>query len=1023
MKFFTRIIITLLFSSFCFLNAQIKFKHLTLKDGLSQSSINTIIKDKFGFIWFGTQDGLNKYDGYTFTVFKNRTGDSTSISDNYITAAIADKNGDLWIGTANGLNKLKIEEEIFQRYKSPVDSLQLSDKYISSLLVDENFLWVGTWGTGLYKINLISGEVTLYKNIPGNPNSICGNDIRTIFPDSKKRMWLATWNGLSLYNKEKNNFENFLHNPDDPNSISHNQVTGICEDAFGNIWTGTYENGLNKLDIQKKKFTRYYHTQNKNSVGGNQIVTLLCSKKGIWIGTFDGGLSFYDYSSKRFTNYISDKNDPSSLTDNSIVSIYLDNERTLWVGTFSGGINVYDHQRNQFKHYKSLSGMEKTFGDGVVRSIFEDSDGILWIGLRNGGVSKFFKDSEQFQYLKDEIKVNIKSVYSIIEDSKKNIWIGTEGDGLIKYNKRKGTITYYKHNPTDPKSLSNNFVMKIFEDRSGNIWVGTTGGGLNKYDEKTDSFIRFRDELDLDRTIGRNVWEIYQDSSGDIWLGTWGAGLTKLDLKNFKHKRYLNQKDEPSSLSNNTVFCLTEDDQKNLLIGTWGGGLNIYKKETDNFSRITDADGLSNNVIYGILKDKTGNLWVSTNYGLSRINLSTKEIKNYSEADGLQSNEFNQGAYCLSKSGEMFFGGINGFNRFYPDSIKENTNIPPVLITQFKIFDKPVSFTKAVFALKEITLEYSENYFSVEFASLDYTNPSENRYEYKLEGFDKNWINSGKRRFASYTNLDPGEYLFRVKGSNNDCYWNEEGAVLKIIINPPFWLTWWFRLIALIVIASIVYSLYSYRVKRLLEIERIKNRLASDLHDDIATNLSSIAMFSQIIQDESKKSNVISPMMNQLMEKITAMSQDSVSSIRDIIWAIDPKQETIYDLLLRARDSFIMHCRAKNIDFNLDLPEKEQLPKQNLAPEERKNIWLLIKEAVTNSIKHSCATEIALHAVYKNHTINIIIIDNGKGFDTSAGYSGKGMNTMKKRAENLGGEVTVVSNPGQGTIINLQLKI
>ena len=227
----------------------------------------------------------------------------------------------------------------------------------------------------------------------------------------------------------------------------------------------------------------------------------------------------------------------------------------------------------------------------------------------------------------------------------------------------------------------------------------------------------------------------------------------------------------------------------------------------------------------------------------------------------------------------------------------------------------------------------------------------------------------------------------------------------------------------MIVIASIVYSLYSYRVKRLLEIERIKNRLASDLHDDIATNLSSIAMFSQIIQDESKKSNVISPMMNQLMEKITAMSQDSVSSIRDIIWAIDPKQETIYDLLLRARDSFIMHCRAKNIDFNLDLPEKEQLPKQNLAPEERKNIWLLIKEAVTNSIKHSCATEIALHAVYKNHTINIIIIDNGKGFDTSAGYSGKGMNTMKKRAENLGGEVTVVSNPGQGTIINLQLKI
>ncbi|RPI68946.1 MAG: hypothetical protein EHM47_13925, partial [Ignavibacteriales bacterium] len=318
---------------------------------------------------------------------------------------------------------------------------------------------------------------------------------------------------------------------------------------------------------------------------------------------------------------------------------------------------------------------------------------------------------------------------------------------------------------------------------------------------------------------------------------------------------------------------------------------------------------------------------------------------------------------------------------------------------------------------------HSENYFSLEFAALDFTNSSENKYGYKLEGFDKEWIYSGKRRFASYTNLDPGEYNFRVKGSNNDGVWNEEGSLLKIIINPPFWQTWWFRILTIFLIAELFYLLYRYRLNRLLEIERIKNRLASDLHDDIATNLSSIAMFSQIIHDENKKFCSGSHMTNELIEKITAMSQDSVTSIREIIWAIDPKQETIYDLLIRARDAYIMHCRAKNINFILDMPDRDHLPKQNLTPEERKNIWLLIKEAITNSIKHSCATEISIHTLYKNHNLNLIIMDNGKGFDTSYEYSGKGMNTMKKRAENLGGEVTIVSNKENGTIINLRFKI
>jgi ligand-binding sensor domain-containing protein len=1004
---------------------QIKFKHLTLKEGLSQSTVNVIIKDKSGFMWFGTQDGLNKYDGYSFTIYKHNSTDTTSISDNFITCMIIDHNGDSWVGTSNGLNILKRNEEIFYIYlPHGNDLVNLSDKYISALLEDnEGNIWIGTWGSGLYKIENSSGKIIKYVYSADSDFSISGNEVRSIFQDSKNRIWVGTWNGLCLYDKQKNEFLRYFHEPSNNNSLSGNQVTVICEDTSGSLWIGTYENGLNKFDPYKKSFLHFfYNPGNHKSISGNQIVSLAPYNNGLWIGTFDGGLNYYNPEKKSFTRFLFNKNDPTSINDNSILFVYQDKLGTLWAGTFSGGINVYDPKRNQFMHYKNIPGNENSLGEGIIRSIYEDTQDNIWIGMRNGGVAKFDRKLNHFENLFGDKLFDSKSIYSIVEDRNNNLWIGTDGNGIIKYNLRNQQTSFFKHDPNNPNSLSNNFIMTIYEDRSGNIWIGTTGGGLNKYNSRTNTFIRFTDQYDPQRKVGKNVWAIFEDKYGDIWLGTWSMGITKLDLKNYNHKRYMNDKSNSSSLSNNTVFCIMEDKRGNLFLGTWGGGLNMYQRASDDFIHYSDKEGLPNNVVYGILNDENDNLWLSTNYGLSKFNPYTKVCKNYTEEDGLQNNEFNQGAYCLSKSGEMFFGGINGFNRFYPDSIKENENIPAVLITSFKVFDNPIYPGKAAFSLDKIILSYFQNYFSLEFASLDYTNPAENKYAYKLEGFDNEWIYSGKRRFASYTNLDPGEYLFRVKGSNNNGIWNEKGSSLKILITPPFWRTWWFIAISTLLVIMLTYLIYKYRINKLLEIERLKNRLASDLHDDIASNLSSIAMFSQIVHDEGKKTNTVTPMMNQLIEKITSMSQDSVASIRDIIWAIDPKPETIFDLFIRVQDTFITHCRAKGINFTLNIPDKEHLPQQNLAPEERKNIWLLMKEAINNSIKHSCANEISIHAIYKSNNLNIIILDNGKGFDTSLEYKGKGMETIKKRAENLNGEVTMVSSAESGTIINLHLK-
>jgi signal transduction histidine kinase len=444
--------------------------------------------------------------------------------------------------------------------------------------------------------------------------------------------------------------------------------------------------------------------------------------------------------------------------------------------------------------------------------------------------------------------------------------------------------------------------------------------------------------------------------------------------------------------------------------------------------------------VKGILPDANGNLWLSTDKGLAKLVLSpagggvnssqgsnppTGIFRNFTVKDGLISNQFLSGAYYKSRDGRLFFGGEGGVIAFYPDSIKDNPHIPPVVITSFKVFDKPLPQKRALFALEEIKLSYRQNFFSFDFVALDYTVPAKNQYAHKLEGFDPDWIYSGARRYASYTNVDPGHYIFRVKGANSDGVWNEAGASIKIIITPPFWETWWFRALALVSIGLLVWGAYRYRVNRLLEMERLRTRLAADLHDEIAGNLSSIAMFGKIVQDEAAAAGEKKSAGSEMLTRMIALSQESVTAIREIIWAIDPQPETIHDLLLRVHDLAVNACHAQNMILKFDAPPHEQLPPRNLSPEQRKHLWLLLKEAVNNAIKHSGATELAIFASFKAGNLNVSIIDNGSGLDGTTGstkFSGKGLGTMKARAEQLNGSFGMLSDES-GTTVNVTIKL
>jgi ligand-binding sensor domain-containing protein len=1035
----------------------IKFRRLSMDQGLSQANVNDITQDHQGFLWFGTQDGLNRYDGYKFSVYRHNPSDPNSLSDNFIWRLLVDSHGTLWIGTQNGgLNRYDPQSDGFTVYRhNHADSSSLLNNNITAIYEDhQGALWVGTWGGGLSQMDLSGEGFIHYTYDPADSSSLIDSRVGTILEDSLGDLWVGTWNGLARMKKADRHQKVFLryyYKPKDPYSLPHENIWVLKEDPLfpGDILIGTYGGGLCRFQRNSGNFIQNYFQQiNPDIPTGNMITSIIQDHDGLlWIGDYISGLKVYDPIGNTISHYRNNLNDPASLSSDEVVCLYQDLAGAIWVGT-GAGISVYDQNQKKFLHYRYIPNSPQSLSHNKVRAVYEDSEGGLWVGTKGGGLSYHKAGSNRFvHYLhnpKDPYSISDERVTSIYERKNREIWIGTEKGGLNRLERKSGRFYHYLHDEKNSSSLSSNNIMVLYENSAGNLLAGTSGGGLNRYDDQSDSFVHYTSDSENPNTLSGNwVWALFEDSQKYLWIGTWGRGVNRLDPVNNQIVRYLHDPADSLSINNNTVWCITEDPLGNLWMGTWGGGLDLFSRKENRFYHITEQDGLPNNTVYGILADSLGNLWISTNKGIARISWRSINgesgfegnttdlkkkiiIKNYDISDGLQSNEFNQGAFYKGKSGIMYFGGINGLNSFHPEKIHENSIIPPVVITAFKVFEKPVSFYQAIISRKPLIFAHHENYFSIEYASLDYTAPSKNQYAYIMEGLNENWISAGDRRFVSYSDLDPGEYVFRVKGTNSDGVWNKEGISFQIIITPPFWQTWWFRVLVVIFICMATYGIYRYRVKQLLAIEQLRTRLAADLHDDIASNLSSIVMFGKIIQDESVTVGPKQLTGSKLLENIIKLSQESVTSIREIIWAIDPIPETLYDLLIRVYDLAVTTCRERNIILKFDVPPKDKLPSKNLFPEQRKHLWLLLKEAINNAVKHSGCNELSIQNSYKSGILNININDNGCGFDDSdfsIRRSGKGLETMKSRAEQLGGSFTIHSRTEKGTSIFITTKI
>ncbi len=798
-------------------NNNIRFERISVEQGLSQSIAYCILQDSKGFMWFGTWEGLNKYDGYKFTVYKNDSGNPHSISHNIVRSLYEDQKGMLWIGTEGGLNKFDPENEKFTCYRNdPDDPDSLSHNIVRSVYEDrKGTLWIGTEG-GLNKFNPVSGKFTRYQNTPDNPHSLSHNNVRSVYEDKKGALWIGTEHGLNRFDRKKEQFDRYRHTPGDPHSLSHNNVRSLCEDRSGELWIGT-KGGLNRFDRERKRFTRYRNIlHDPHSLSHNEVWTVFEDHEGIlWIGT-EGGLNKYDRENDRFTSFQNDPGNPHSLSHNIVWSIFEDRSGVLWIGTYTGGLNKYDHGKELFVHFKNTPDDPNSLSHNNVWSIYEDSDQVLWIGT-DAGLNRFDREKGEFILYSnnpdDPRSLSHNEVWSIFEDHSGMLWVGTFG-GVNRFDRKNGEFTHY---PNDPVKPGNNRIRMIYEDRSNELWVGTAGG-LRRFDLGKEQFAAcYRNIPGNPHSISHsNVWSIYEDLSGVLWIGT-ERGLNRFDREKEQFTRYLHKHNNPFSLSNNWVLSIYENEPGSLWIGT-AGGLNKFDREKEIFTSYREKEGLPNDVVYGILEDNMGNLWLSTNKGLSRYNLLNKTFKNYSVRDGLQGTEFNVGAYHKNRRGEMFFGGLNGLNIFCP-SKKDNPFPPSIIISGFRIFNEPVKagknspLKKSVIYTDEIELSYKDRGFSFEFAALHFAGPEKNQYAYIMEGFDKEWIYSRTRRFATYTNLPAGRYIFKVKASNNDGLWNEKGTAIKITITPPPWRTWWANMLYGMMLAGIAFGYVGYKTK------------------------------------------------------------------------------------------------------------------------------------------------------------------------------------------------------------------
>lgn len=1072
------------------------FDHLTIDDGLPSNTVNSIAQDSQGFLWFGTFGGLARYDGYSIKAFDHNPQNPHSIADNSVSTLYEDSKGRLWIGTiAGGLNRFDANTEHFVHFKHNESMPQsLSDGIITSIIEDsKGRFWIGMWGGGL---NLFDGESNKFKHFRHDntePNSLINDEVWALLEDNQGNLWVGTTKGLDRLimpgltnNNEPHDYRfiHYKHNKEDPHSLSDDRISALLADKAGSIWVGTH-NGLNQFSTKTQQFRRFNsQKRDSNSLHGlshHHVTSLFEDFTGtLWVGTSGGGLNRYDAEQQRFVRFIHQATDPNSLSGNSIRTIHEDNQGALWIGN-ARGLNKLDRTKQRLNHFKNQAPDQKNLRGNFITAIHKDSKNSLWIGTGNG-LTQYNSNTQSSTHFNHQPanphSLSNNNIRAVFTDSTGMLWIGTWGGGLNRYDANTGLFHHFKHEPTDPLSISSNLINAIYEDVKGTLWIGTNSGGLNRYDHKHQMFKHYRhNETNPHSLSNDNVNTIIEDSNGRIWLGTDG-GLNQFDATTGQFIVARHQPNNPHSLSNNGVHSIIEGHNGILWLATNGGGLNKLNTHSMRFSHYGEKDGLASNVIYGFEQGKLEQLWLSTNKGLSRFNPTSQTFNNFDKTDGLQGYSSIGRPNFKSSDGELFFGGVNGFNRFYPEDIIDDTQGPTVVLTDFLLANQPVpvdpdaqqnvadklSLTKAINGLTHLTLGHQQNMITFEFAALHFTNAMKNKYAYQLVGQDKDWIyTDAKNRRATYGNLSSGDYTFRVKASNRDGYWNEQGKSLKITVEPPPWLTWWAYLIYVLIIASLLYAaffVYSQQQKllgqrqktrdehavnqRLKQLDKLKDEFLANTSHELRTPLNGIIGLTESLIDgiggpQSKTSLANLSMVVSSGKRLSNLVNDILdfSKLKNSNLILNTQSVDLYsmtEVVLALSRPLLGDKQIELVNnVNKDLPGV-------LADENR--LAQIFHNLVGNAIKFTELGKVTVLAVESGKDITISVTDTGIGIDKkhfatlfdsfeqiegdaqrSQSGTGLGLSVSKQLVELHGGTITVESELGQGSTFSFNLPI
>ncbi len=1068
---------------------RVRFDHLTVEEGLSQRSVLCILQDRLGFLWVGTEDGLNRYDGYGFKVFRHDSDDPASLSDNYVFSLCEDDDGNLWVGTYNGLNRYDREFDRFEKYKhNPSDSSSISNNVIRTIYKDKRGkLWMGTQGG----LNRYDGnqQFTRYVHDPNNPNSLKNNSVLVAYEDSESLFWVGSeGGGLHRMDRETGAFERFYSEEGGPQFLDHNRIWGLEEDETGRLWIGAMGGGLSYYDRKTGVFTHVHaDPADPKSLSSNSIAALYKDKEGaIWAGTWEGGLNRLDWNGDQlsFSRFQNDPADPASLSHNIVIAVYEDNNGIVWVGT-QGGLNRFERSYSVFRNFTHRPEDPQSLSHSNVVAIHETRTGALWVGTSGGGLNLVDrKTGKSLHYMPGdgEHSLSDDEISSIYKDSSDVLWVGSNGNGLNRYDDAlKGFVTF-KRQEDDPNSLSNNYLRVIYEDSSWSLWFGTRNG-MNLYDKAAEHFERHLYE-EANPSAINSIYAIVEDSQDPsrLWVGADGGLLHyHKQSRTFTHYRY--DPNDPDSLRNDSVVAIHEGSDGGVWLGTSGAGLNRLDRKTGKFRAWTYKQGLANNVVYGILEDKTGRLWISTNKGISVMNVKEERFTNYGVRDGLLNREFNAGAFFKSPSGEMFFGGVDGFCSFFPEDIVDSEFIPPVAITDFRIanqsapldrYQKNSPLKQAIGETRALTLNHRQNMFSFEFAALDFTQPDLNRYRYKMEGYNDEWISTdATNRLAAYTSLPAGSYTFRVQGSNHDGVWNEEGAAIKLRILPPPWWSWWAKsLYGLIILSLVGWYMRLQRERldrerqisrqqrqmtqqaqqmaeqerkvssRLRQIDKLKDEFLANTSHELRTPLHGMIGLAESLLDGGeaavdtrKNLNMIvsaGKRLSNLVNDILDFSQLKNKNLQLRRGPVDVK--ALADVVISVTQPLV---RDKDLKLLNQIPN--DLPPVN-GDEDR--LQQILYNLIGNAVKFTDAGRVRIGAETRDGRLCLWIEDTGIGIpkdklervfmsfeqvdgseSRSYGGTGLGLAVTKQLVELHEGRITVKSEPGEGSLFSIYLPL